>query len=52
MIEKVIKGDFVINSRSDRKQSCGIAPVDGSVSLINIILNLKEYYQNIQILVR
>lgn len=40
--KKVIKGDFVINSRSDRKQSCGIAPVDGSVSLINIILKLKR----------
>lgn len=40
--KKVIKGDFVINSRSDRKQSCGIAPVDGSVSLINIILELKR----------
>ena len=31
-------GDFVINSRSDRRGSCGISPLDGSVSLINIIL--------------
>ena len=31
-------GDFAINSRSDRRGSCGISPLDGSVSLINIIL--------------
>ncbi len=34
----VKKGDFAINSRSDRRGSCGISPYDGSVSLINIIL--------------
>ncbi len=34
----VRKGDFAINSRSDRRGSCGIAPQDGSVSLINTIL--------------
>lgn len=34
----VRKGDFAINSRSDRRGSCGIAPQDGSVSLINLIL--------------
>lgn len=34
----VKKGDFVINSRSDRKGSSGISPYDGSVSLINISL--------------
>ena len=34
----VKKNDFVINSRSDRKGSSGIAPRDGSVSLINIVL--------------
>lgn len=34
----VKKHDFVINSRSDRKGSSGIAPRDGSVSLINIVL--------------
>lgn len=31
-------GDFAINSRSDRRGSCGISPLDGSVSLISIIL--------------
>lgn len=31
-------GDFAINSRSDRRGSCGISSLDGSVSLINIIL--------------
>jgi len=34
----VKKDDFVINSRSDRKGSSGISPRDGSVSLINIVL--------------
>ena len=34
----VRKNDFVINSRSDRKGSSGISPRDGSVSLINIVL--------------
>lgn len=34
----VCKGDFAINSRSDRRGSCGISPFDGSVSLINTIL--------------
>ncbi len=38
----VLKGDFAINSRSDRKQSCGVAPMDGSVSLINLILYCKD----------
>lgn len=36
------EGDFAINSRSDRRGSCGISPCDGSVSLINIILRPKE----------
>lgn len=31
----VKKGDFAINSRSDRRGSCGISDYDGSVSLIN-----------------
>ena len=39
--KKVCKNDFVINSRSDRKQSCGVSPYDGSVSLINIVLENK-----------
>lgn len=34
----VKKGDFAINSRSDRRGSCGISNYDGSVSLINTIL--------------
>ncbi len=34
----VKKGDFAINSRSDRRGSCGIADQDGSVSLINTVL--------------
>lgn len=36
--KKVLKGDFVINSRSDRRGSSGFSPEDGSVSLINIVL--------------
>lgn len=36
---KLIKeGDFVINSRSDRKGSSGLAPIDGSCSSIYIVL--------------
>ena len=35
-------GDFVINSRSDRKGSCGVSGLDGSVSLINIVLTPRE----------
>ena len=38
----VKKDDFVINSRSDRKGSSGIAPRDGSVSLINIVLTPQK----------
>lgn len=34
----VKKGDFAINSRSDRRGSCGISKYDGSVSLINTVL--------------
>ena len=34
----VCKGDFAINSRSDRRGSCGISPCDGSISLINTVL--------------
>lgn len=37
----VCAGDFVINSRSDRKGSCGVSDRDGSVSLINIVLTLS-----------
>ena len=38
----VKKGDFAINSRSDRRGSCGIAQQDGSVSLINTVLCPKK----------
>lgn len=38
----VKKGDFVINSRSDRKGSSGVADRDGSVSLINIVLQPRK----------
>lgn len=35
-------GDFAINSRSDRRGSCGISPYNGSVSLINTILTPRD----------
>lgn len=38
----VLTGDFVVNSRSDRKGACGISPLDGSVSLINIVLKPRH----------
>ena len=34
-------GDFAINSRSDRRGSCGISAYNGSISLINIVLMPK-----------
>ena len=44
---KLVKsGDFVINSRSDRRGSCGISKFDGSVSLINIILRPTQKIAN------
>jgi type I restriction enzyme, S subunit len=39
-------GDFVINSRSDRKQSCGLSSFEGSVSLINTVIINKDYHKN------
>lgn len=39
-------GDFVINSRSDRKGSCGVSELDGSVSLINIVLTLRNLWNS------
>lgn len=36
--KKVCAGDFVINSRSDRKGSSGVSQYTGSVSLINTVL--------------
>lgn len=46
----VRKGDFVINSRSDRKGSSGLSKLDGSVSLINIVLqpiNINSNFSHI-----
>lgn len=40
------KNDFVINSRSDRRGSCGISNYDGSCSLINTVLEPKDYIHN------
>lgn len=40
--KKVCVGDFVINSRSDRKGSCGVSDFEGSVSLINIVLQPRD----------
>ncbi|MDT2008752.1 type I restriction endonuclease subunit S [Rhodococcus opacus] len=34
----VMAGDFVINSRSDRKGSAGVSPLEGSVSVISTVL--------------
>ena len=42
--KRVCKGDFVINSRSDRKASSGVSPLDGSVSLVNIVLQPRGNY--------
>ena len=38
----VRKGDFAINSRSDRRGSSGVSQYDGSVSLINIVLTPRS----------
>ena len=38
----VCKGDFAINSRSDRRGSCGISDRDGSISLINTVLKPRN----------
>lgn len=36
---KLVKvGDYAVNSRSDRKGSCGVSAYEGSVSLITIVL--------------
>lgn len=47
---KLVKqGDFVINSRSVRRGACDISKYDGSVSIINIVMQpskrlCKQYY--------
>lgn len=38
----VKKGDFAINSRSDRRGSCGVSKYDGSVSLINTVMKPRD----------
>lgn len=38
----VKKNDFVINSRSDRKMSSGVSNLDGSVSLINLVMSYNH----------
>lgn len=40
--KKVLSGDFVINSRSDRKGSSGVSLLDGSVSLISTVLTPNQ----------
>lgn len=40
------KNDFVINSRSDRRGSCGISKFDGSCSLINTVLKPRKNMHN------
>ncbi|MEL2243986.1 restriction endonuclease subunit S [Leclercia adecarboxylata] len=40
----VRSGDFVINSRSDRKGSSGLSERDGSVSLISIVMKPKDIH--------
>lgn len=40
--KKVLTGDFVINSRSDRKGSAGVSDLDGSVSLICTVMCPQE----------
>ena len=40
--KKVCINDFVINSRSDRKQSCGLSSLNGSVSVINTVLAIRD----------
>ena len=42
----VLKNDFVINSRSDRKGSSGVSPLDGSVSLISIVMTPRKIKPN------
>ncbi len=43
--KRVCLGDFVINSRSDRKGSSGLSNLDGSVSLINTVLKPRDFEQ-------
>lgn len=42
--KRVALGDYVINSRSDRRGASGISIYDGSVSVINIVLKPKKKF--------
>ncbi len=42
--KRVSIGDYVINSRSDRRGSSGISELDGSVSVINIVLAPRKNF--------
>ena len=42
--KRVSIDDFVINSRSDRRGSSGISELNGSVSVINIVLAPRKYF--------
>lgn len=42
--KRVAVGDFVINSRSDRRGSSGISELNGSVSVINIVLSPRRHF--------
>lgn len=41
--KRVCPGDFVINSRSDRKGSSGMSLLSGSVSLISIVMQPQDF---------
>ncbi len=40
--KKVLKGDFLINSRSDRRGASGLSEYRGSVSVISIVLKVNK----------
>lgn len=42
--KRVNIGDFVINSRSDRRGSSGLSELEGSVSVINIVLKPRKIF--------
>lgn len=42
--KRVAAGDYVINSRSDRRGSSGLSELDGSVSVINIVLEPRKNF--------
>lgn len=42
--KRVVVNDFVINSRSDRRGSSGVSELNGSVSIINIVLTPRKHF--------